>query len=522
MQKNTTSQSSIFNLRVLLAFTLCSVSALLAMLSLWATPLVETTRANTSVPPDPANFPSTFGSNANRLPPGEPLPPGAKFSLNRQGDPSSSSPTAGFPGFAGMPQSGDWSIVSSPNTSATQNNDLFGVTCVSASDCWAVGDYSNENLIPRTLIEHWDGTSWAIVSSPNTGTTDRNFLTGVTCASASECWAVGYYYNGSLIQTLIERWDGTSWAIVSSPNPAPNSYLNDVTCVSASDCRAVGYYYNGKAYQTLIERWDGTSWAIVSSPNTGATQNNYLRGVTCVSASECWAVGYYYHDTFPVQTLIERWDGISWTIVTSPNTSATQDNLLFPVTCVSASECWAVGNYYNGSAYQTLIERWDGTSWAIVTSPNTSATRDNDLYGMTCVSASECWAVGYYYTGNSTPQTLIERWDGTSWAIVSSPNTSTTQANFLQAVTCVSASECWAVGAYSASFGTDQTLVLRYTASSTPTPTPTPTPTATATATATFTPTPTATHTPTPTATITATPRPTPTPRPRPTPAPRP
>src|SRR6476646_90508 len=446
MQKNTTSQSSIFNLRVLLAFTLCSVSALLAMLSLGATPLVETTRANTSVPPDPANFPSTFGSNANRLPPGVPLPPGAQFSLNRQGDPSSSSPTAGFPGLAGMPQSGDWSIVSSPNTSATQNNDLFGVTCVSASDCWAVGDYSNENLIPRTLIEHWDGTSWAIVSSPNTGTTDRNFLTGVTCASASECWAVGYYYNGSIIQTLIERWDGTSWAIVSSPNPAPNSYLNDVTCVSASDCRAVGYYYNGKAYQTLIERWDGTSWAIVSSPNTGATQNN----------------------------------------------------LLFPVTCVSASECWAVGNYYNGSAYQTLIERWDGTSWAIVTSPNTSATQENDLYGVTCGSASECWAVGYYYDDNFLPRTLIERWDGNSWAIVSSPNTSTTQANFLQAVTCASASECWAVGAYSASFGTDQTLVLRYTASSTPTPTPTSTSTAT------------------------ATPRPTPTPRPRPTPAPRP
>ena len=55
------------------------------MLSLGATPPVETTRANTSVPPDPANFPSTFGSNANRLPPGVPLPPGAQFSLNRPG-----------------------------------------------------------------------------------------------------------------------------------------------------------------------------------------------------------------------------------------------------------------------------------------------------------------------------------------------------------------------------------------------------------------------------------------------------
>src|SRR4029077_16788849 len=399
--------------------------------------------------------------------------------------------------------------------------DLFGVACVSASDCWAVGDYSNENVIPRTLIEHWDGISWAIVSSPNTNTTDRNFLTGVTCASPSDCWAVGYYYNGSVIQTLIERWDGTSWAIVSSPNTSttqPN-YLYGVTCVSASDCWAVGTYYNGSAYQTLIERWEGTSWAIVSSPNTGATDNNYLRGVTCVSASECWAVGYYYHDILPVQTLIERWEGTSWAIVSSPNTSAAENNNLYGVTCVSASECWAVGNYYNESSIaQTLIERWEGTSWAIVSSPNTSTTHDNDLYGVTCPSARACGVVGFYYTDTFIAQTLIERWEGTSWAIVSSPNTSTTQANFLQAVTCVSASECWAVGAYNASFGVDLTLVLRYTASATPTPTPTPTATATATATAALTPTP----TPTPTATPPLTPRPSPTPRPRPTPPPRP
>ena len=79
-------------------------------------------------------------------------------------------------------------------------------------------------------------------------------------------------------------------------------------------------------YQTLIERWDGTSWAIVSSPNTSTTQNNYLYGVTCASASECWAVGYYFYGS-AYQTLIERWDGTSWAIVSSPNASATQPPL---------------------------------------------------------------------------------------------------------------------------------------------------------------------------------------------------
>ena len=111
-----------------------------------------------------------------------------------------------------------------------------------------------------------------------------------------------------------------------------------------------------------------------------------------------------------------------WSIVPSPNT-VSQENYLADVTCASASDCWAVGRYWNGSVYQTLIERWDGTSWAIVASPNSSVTRGNWLYGVTCVSSSDCWAVGYYIT-DSAIQTLIERWDGTSWAIVISPNVS--------------------------------------------------------------------------------------------------
>jgi hypothetical protein len=253
------------------------------------------------------------------------------------------------------------------------------------------------------------------------------------------------------------------------------------------------------AAQTLIERWDGTSWSIVNSPNTSATQSNFLLGVTCASASECWAVGYYYNDNVISQTLIERWDGTSWSIVSSPNTSATEANVVLGVTCASASECWAVGYYYglDDLISQTLIERWDGTSWTIVNSPNTN-TQSNVLLGVTCGSASDCWAVGDYAFTGSVLQTLIERWDGSSWVIVSSPNTSTTQSNLLYSVTCGSTPDCWAVGYYYNASSVAQTLALRYTASPTPTPTPTGTPTPT------------------------ASPRPTPTPRPRPAPPPRP
>src|SRR5947199_7821415 len=132
------------------------------------------------------------------------------------------------------------------------------------------------------------------------------------CGSAVSGWALCYddiYEDNPLIyQTLIERWNGTSWATVASPTPQAEqtNVLNAVTCVSASDCWAVGYYYAAIAYQTLIERWNGTSWAIVPSPNSD-TSDNYLTDVTCVSTSDCWAVGRFLISGNNSQTLIERW-----------------------------------------------------------------------------------------------------------------------------------------------------------------------------------------------------------------------
>ena len=392
-----------------------------------------------------------------------------------------------------------WSIVTSPNTSTTENNYLYGVSCVSSSDCWAVGDYGGaiqtliEQLAPatqnnqlnsvscvsssdcwavgyystntgsynQTLIEEWNGTGWSIVTSPDTSTTQNNVLQGVSCTSATSCMAAGWYSNGSYDQTLIEEWNGTGWSIVTSPSTstAAYNYLEGVTCVSASDCWAVGFYYNG-AYQTLIEQWNGTSWGIVTSPNPGA--GDYLYGVTCVSSSDCWAVGIYDTGSGTVdQTAILSYNGTSWGIVSSPNATTSANNVFRGVSCTSSSDCMAVGYYSNGSYWQTLIEQWNGTSWSIVTSPNTSTTESNQLIGVSCVSSSDCMAVGYL-TGTYN-QTLVEEWNGTSWSIVTSPNTSTTASNILYGVSCASSSDCMAVGDYTGSSSYWQTLLEQFT-----------------------------------------------------------
>src|ERR1019366_2474209 len=94
-------------------------------------------------------------------------------------------------------------------TSTTLANVLNGVSCPSAKLCLAVGNYTTSGGQAQTLTEKWNGSSWSIVSSPNTSTTQANVLSGVGCPSASFCLAVGDYTNsGGQAQTLTEKWNG--------------------------------------------------------------------------------------------------------------------------------------------------------------------------------------------------------------------------------------------------------------------------------------------------------------------------
>ncbi len=357
-----------------------------------------------------------------------------------------------------------WSLVSSPNPGTEDL--LQHVAAVSANDVWAVGFYGS-NGAGATLVGHWDGTAWSVVPSPNQPSSN-NILYGVAAGSASDVWAVGFYTNGSgPNQTLVEHWDGTTWAIVPSSSPGlSDNVLYSVAAVSANDVWTVGHYTTNGTGTTLVEHWDGTAWSVIASPNQG-TYNNLL-SVAAVSANDVWAVGY----NNSVGALTEHWDGTVWSIVPTP--PAVGDSFLVAVSALSANDVWAVGNHDGQS--QTLVEHWDGTAWSVVPSPSPGSS-DNELNGVAAVSANDVWAVGFYL-GSQNYNTLVEHWDGTSWSVVPSPNYPILD-NELNGVVAVSANDVWTVGDYYISHSpyTRGTLVEHYgDCTSTPTATITPAP----------------------------------------------
>jgi hypothetical protein len=82
------------------------------------------------------------------------------------------------------------------------------------------------------------------------------------------------------------------------------------------------------------------------------------------------------------------------------------------------------------------------STWSVVGSPDTS-TQDH-LDAVTCVGADDCWAVGDAIV-DDVVETLIEQNTGSGWGVVYSPSPDGT-ANYLNGVACASATECWAVG----------------------------------------------------------------------------
>src|SRR5439155_1683990 len=236
-----------------------------------------------------------------------------------------------------------WSVVPGTNP-GSNDNVLNAVAVVSANDIWAVGYRSDGVNDGGTLVAHWDGARWSVVPSPDPGL--YNYFTGVVAVSTNDVWAVGWYVNdhSGPQQTLVEHWNGSGWSVVPSPRPSPyNSGLDGIAAVSANDIWAVGSYLPDSSgpHQTLIEHWDGSRWSVVPSPNMNSFYNN-LKAVAAVSADDIWAVGEYgYNLNWPYWTLVEHWNGSSWTVVPSHDPGSLSD-YLDGVAAVSANDVWTV------------------------------------------------------------------------------------------------------------------------------------------------------------------------------------
>jgi hypothetical protein len=303
-----------------------------------------------------------------------------------------------------------WSVIPTPTLSSggtiPPNAQFLAVGAVSSNDVWAVGFRSDNGQ----LIEHWDGTAWSLVAGP---AGENGTLRNVAAISANNVWAFGGPTGPG---PLVEHWDGTAWSVVpdSGALVGLNSVFHDVSVDSANDIWALGGDSTG--HEFLVE-FNGTTWSQVAAMPTINGRLIQASSITAISPTDVWIAGKAFFTSvvhYPrIQTIdhqaVAQWNGTSWSVVPTPTPDPGQTvNTFFNgIAAVSANDIVAVGVIgFAPFGSSTLIEQWDGTSWSIVSSPNPSTT-ENYLYAVTALSDGTVVAVGTQQDNNRVNIPLI-------------------------------------------------------------------------------------------------------------------
>lgn len=370
----------------------------------------------------------------------------------------------------------DWQVLDGPG-----GVNMLDVAAHNATTAWAVGVSTTRG----TAIERWNGQNWSLSPSPNAGSYP-NYLLGVTTLATNDAWAVGsfaydtIFYHG---HTLVEHWDGHNWNIVTSPDAANGegqSFFYGVAATAKNNAWAVGAYNSQQGPQPLIERWNGHTWKQMSldTPILGS-----LNRIAILSPNNIWAVGHAFIPMVHTEpALILHWNGKTWSQVTSPTPANIMDATLSDITALAPDNIWAAGSYTdNNEVDHFLVEHWDGHQWTIVPTPQLSKSQKetvpqqhlmsatpqagvetgDTLTGITALSSRTLWAVGYTVGSDGLTHTVTMQYSKNAWNIVASPDRG--QNNVLESIThAPHSNQVWAVGTFTLKPG-PQALNIRRT-----------------------------------------------------------
>jgi PASTA domain len=404
---------------------------------------------------------------------------------------------------------GNWSTgveaVLPVNVSATTPAVSLGsISCASAGNCSAVGTYcasatctgnrygQTSGSIEGLLLNEADG-GWAVgveaALPANAAATDQHvMLDSVSCASAGNCGAVGSYVDSSgAVKGLVLTESAGSWATgVEAALPANAaaygaSFLGSVSCASAGNCSAVGSYVDSSFYSDglLLTETDG-SWATgVEAPmpaNALTLGEVSLSSVSCASAGNCGAVGSYVDSSHETQGLLLNETAGTWaTGVEAPlpanarSTYPGPGGILTSVSCPSAGNCGAVGYYFDGSVgtFDGLMLNETAGPWAIgveaALPANAQAQNGANLDDVSCSSAGNCAALGTYWDnslGGLDGLMLTETAGSWATGVDAALPANAAGGGLLKAVSCVSVGDCTVVGSYTDSSGGGEGLLI--------------------------------------------------------------
>jgi hypothetical protein len=329
---------------------------------------------------------------------------------------------------------------------------------------------------------HWRGIEAVLPANAATGGNQEASVNSIFCSSAGNCSAAGNYTDSSgleqglLLTETADRWaPGVGAALPAGARPGV-VYIGSVSCGSAGNCVAVSE--DGLLWPQKAGRW-GTGIEPVLPRDAAPSRFVQLDSASCASAGNCTVVGNYADSAGGFEGLVLTEAAGRWKpALEAPlpkNATAAGVVVLTSASCATAGSCSAVGDYNGGfEGGEGLLLTKRAGRWrrgvAAAMPKNALPEKPVALTAVSCASPGNCSAVGTYDNDVTskdltTPLGVLLTQKAGRWGhgVQARPPK---DASFrpdqvgLNAVSCVSAGNCVAVGDYAKSPGNVQGLVL--------------------------------------------------------------
>lgn len=341
-----------------------------------------------------------------------------------------------------------WHTTTTPNPGvnfAYQSRSLNGVVAFSATNAWAVGNYSRASGGGSPLILHWTGNAWHPVKPPAPAGASGS-LRFLSANGPSDIWALGNQDSSGAALYLLHS-DGQSWHAVSTSGVAATFSAWSLGVDTPTSIWIGGYDVSSS--RPMAEHWDGQRWTATMAPLPAGAQGGQLSGIAIIPGTHRPLAVGYVDAASRFSPYAAEWSSGAWHPMPTPKGKNAE---LRAVVMTSANSAWAVGTSYpNNQLYETFAEHWNGKVWTTVATVNRAAA-SNTLIGITANGPKDVWAVGYTSgCGGRCVRSLAEHFNGKQWSLSTTPDPSLgndTSDEFWDAAVVPRTAQVWAVGTH--------------------------------------------------------------------------
>ncbi len=307
-------------------------------------------------------------------------------------------------------------------------DEVNSVSCGSAANCVAGGDTTDESgNVQAFVADEVNGVWHNAIEVPGTAALNvggQAQVLSVSCSSAGNCVAGGWYSDASGNQTFVASEVSGVWqkAIevpgTAALNTGGEARLFSVSCPSSGNCVAGGDYAGSHGGMFVASEINGVWQKAIPVPGTAAVGGAQLETVSCPSAGNCVAAGQYFDGAHHAQAFVAtEVNGVWHGAIEVPGTATLNtggDAAVLSVSCPSAGNCVAGGFYtYLHGIQQAFVVREVSGHWynaiKVAATANLSDGRASLVASVSCPSTGNCVAAGFYTDSAHHSQAFVTK-----------------------------------------------------------------------------------------------------------------